>query len=102
MEFKSWKAFGYKVNEVALEVNDGHCPYIFTLGTATHLHRKSILWSVGDRLRLHFDFTERKCSAFYNGDFLGVLSEDLPRKLYLAASLLYANSSFECTLFELL
>ena len=87
-------------DELALYVVDGSNPMIYSKGNMRLIHSKWT-WSiqVGDRLRLRFDFDQRECRAFWNDDFVGVLTSDLPHKLYPAASAFYSGS-FETTLFE--
>merc|ERR1711994_910380 len=86
-------------NAVNLSVHHGSYPVIDTMGRLIIMHQK---WrydiSIGDRFRFNFDFETRKCSAFYNDEFLGELtqlsSHPLADKIYLTASVSH-QCSFE-------
>ena len=38
----------------------------------------------GDRVRLEFDFAAKKCTAYYNDNVVGDISESLPNQIHLA------------------
>ena len=86
--------------ELALYVVDGSNPMIYSKGNMGLIHSKWT-WNIqsGDRLRLRFDWRRRECTAFWNDDFVGIVTSELPRKIYPAASAFYSGS-FETTLFE--
>ena len=56
----------------------------------------------GDRIKLEFDFKTRQCNAFYNDELLGLMTSNLPKQIYLAASAWMPLVSYETTLFETL
>ena len=55
---------------------------------------------VGDRFKLQFNFKTRKCIAYYNEECLGLLTDNLPYSIRLAATVYYSGQAFETTAFE--
>merc|ERR1712061_270491 len=60
---------------------------------------KRLDWDIGDRTTL--EFKNGKCSAYFNDELLGDLTDDLPERFYLAVSL-YKGTVLETTLFEIM
>ena len=56
---------------------------------------------VRDRFELHFDFVKRVCSAFYNGQPLGAISDDVPDAVVPMVSI-YHMQSLRTTKFEII
>merc|ERR1712183_190185 len=54
----------------------------------------------GDRMILEFDFVNSKCTASYNGEVVGVLSDALPNQIYIGVVAMYDGLSFETTKLE--
>jgi len=52
-----------------------------------------------DRILMTFDFVNSRCTASYNGETIGVISESLPQSIYLAVSVGF-NQSLETVKFE--
>ena len=66
----------------------------------TYLHVSyTFLFDNGNRFRLHFDFKERVCKAYYNERTIGLLTADLPARIHIAASVYYHGTAVETTLF---
>lgn len=55
----------------------------------------------GDRILMTFDFVTSKCSVSYNGEHVGVISQEVPNELYLAVSP-YSKCSLETTKFDII
>jgi len=51
---------------------------------------------VGDRLRLRFHFKKSRCSVFWNGRFVAVLTDELPQRVCPAISVAFEHT-FETT-----
>ena len=56
--------------------------------------------AVGDKFEIQFDFIEKQCSCFWNGEIIGILDDKLPDKIYPAMSS-WGHHEFECTKWEL-
>ena len=101
--FDNSKAIGGSQYESALLVMDNCYPTVMTNGKTTAIHKR---WKYdikcGDVVSLVFDFRKKNVSAFYNFRFIGAISKNLPRKVYLAASAYFEGTTFETTLFEAL
>ena len=92
---------GYRKHETALWIENNTAPKI--LANGRNLMMQTNLGSeptVGDRVRLDFDFEKSEVAAFYNDAAMGVISKELPASVYLAVALYYVDTSFETTLFE--
>lgn len=61
---------------------------------------KEFQFGIGDKFRLDFDFNKSECRAFYNGKFIGVISNRLPKNVYLVATLYKGAISLETTKFD--
>ena len=100
-DFNGNDSVGTNAHEVAYWVNECSYPKTITNDKITELHEK---WKfgpkVGDKFRLEFDFNEKECNAFYNGELMGSITTALPPEIYLAVSIFYGGSSYETTLFE--
>ena len=90
---------GRNRNETSLYLVDGRFP---------RSHRKSSSydpsifqkWNFESETgKLEFNFETNECQAFVNSEFVGLVSNHLPNKLYLAVSFWHADVSFETTLF---
>lgn len=90
------------VNEVALTINPGTYPFFVRNGIYTSCDGEKVIASckTDDKVRFVFDFKRKKCHAFYNRDYLGVMATDLPRRIYLVASAAYQGTAVETTLFR--
>ena len=100
-DFKDWQRLGNGKHEEALWFEEDENPMILTNRDITLIHETMTFQpQIGDRIRLDFDFEKREVAAFYNAELLGLITSDLPKSVYLAASLYWEGSSFETTLFE--
>lgn len=100
-DFADSRGIGYTENERALWVLDGEYPKIHSGGSTIDMHWKwKFNTSIGDRFRLDFDFKKRECSAFYNDEWVGLITTELPPRIYLAASVLCEGTSLATTRFE--
>ena len=53
---------------------------------------KSDICKVGDRLKLVMYFTNKKCNVYYNDQLVGLLTNQLPHKIYPAAVMRHRTS----------
>merc|ERR1712150_204032 len=92
------------VNIQAVGYRDEHAigdfPSHWRNGKGSRLHSSRVQWKRRSRLRLEFDFKERRCSVFLNDRLLGKLTEDFPQHFFPAVSLRYRNTSVKTTCFE--
>ena len=56
--------------------------------------------TVNDRLKIQFDFVKKECSFYWNDEFVAILHDRLPDKIYPALSCGYV-CEYECTKWEL-
>ena len=108
-DFKNTEVVGLHGRQEALCVMD-FCPVQLYSGFSgrAYLHSALIsnlhMYQIGDKFRLDLDFKARTCTAFYNDESLGLISEYLPPQLYLAVALCGSRSvtrnSVVTTLFD--
>merc|ERR1719229_915214 len=90
---------GDQEHQIALVINRHGYIQRSTNNGFSRLTEKTVNWNIGDRVKL--EFKNGKCSAYFNDEFLGNLTDDLPEIFYLAVSLYYLGSVLETTLFEI-
>ena len=101
-EFNEEKEIGRNEHEIALDINDGYYPMRWTKTKDSAIVKDwKFRCQEGDTFELRFDFVSKECNAYYNDKHIGLLTSDLPKRLYPAISLNYVDSSFETTLFEM-
>merc|ERR1712013_419054 len=56
---------------------------------------------VGDRFEIEFDFVGKQAIAFYNGQRLGLITNELPDSVYPSLCLAFIGEKVETTKFEI-
>merc|ERR1719277_1593876 len=104
MGFRDAKPIGSALtgHEVGFRIQDNYYPQRVVNGRSGHNdnpYPHFVKWNIGDRVRLDFDCKGRRCSAYLNDQLLGTLTEDLPKRFYLAISACFVKTAFETTFF---
>lgn len=101
-DFKNGEGIGWIAHEQAFQIEDGKTPAIHTQNCTTIISQK---WKFrvceGDRFRLEMDLSKRSITAFYNEKPVGVILEEIPKAIILAASVRNRDIALETTLFEI-
>ena len=94
---------GHKKNQVAVDMIDTQETWIIDSGSyytfQEEQYPKLLDGFKDNRFELQFDFKNHRCFAVYNVQ-LGIVSNNLPDSIYLAASLYVEGMVIETTLFE--
>merc|ERR1712150_234621 len=98
--YRDEHAIGDYQHQMAVGIANGDFPSHWRNGKGSRLHSSRVQWKRRSRLRLEFDFKERRCSVFLNDRLLGKLTEDFPQHFFPAVSLRYRNTSVKTTCFE--
>ena len=95
-DFKDGEGMGW-------QIMDGEHPVMYSSDHSTNLHHNwRFFTKEGDKFRLDFDFKSGECTAFYNGELVGMISAELPQRLYIVASVRDRGTSLETSLFEII
>lgn len=99
-DFVESSCVGDNGKQLALYVKDGRFLKVRTNGIHKDIHpNRPFAIRKGDRFKLIFNFKTKECAARYNDGLLGTLSKNLPRRIYLAASVYAVGDVFETTKF---
>merc|ERR1712154_591808 len=89
---------GKTENECSLYVVDGYYPRKYSNGIETNINQLFRFQSkVGDKFGLMFSMEENSVGAYYNNKCIGLLTNELPERIYLCASVYYKDTEFETT-----
>lgn len=100
--FEGLCAVGDEDAGVAVHFVDGNYPVVIRNNafSGSSVGGWKISAKDGDRFRLHFDLVMMQCSAFYNDHPLGLISDRVPEKMCLAATVCGLGASYETTMFD--
>ena len=101
-DFNPENPIGRHPNDVCLAVMGQSYPVsIYTNSALTELDGGSTYaGKINDRFRLDFDFTNKTVAAFVNDQPLGLLTTNLPERVFLVVSVNKQGTALETTVFE--
>jgi len=94
------ESLGYE-HQTCVDIKDRQRPSRYSnFQDSNKIGSKAVRWNIGDRLRLYFDLKAPRCTVFLNDRSLGSLTDDLPKRFYLGASVEDRGTKLETTVFE--
>lgn len=74
-------------------------PRIYCQGKQVIIHENwEFAITAGDKFKLYFDFYAKECHAYCNDEYVGMITNELPPKIYLVARMVDYGCCLECTM----